>query len=106
MAIDIQFVLHLPMAAEAEVPDPLFKVVTLPKAPTISEEVWLDGDTYFAVNRVRYREDGRIEEIFENQSMGSWSVDGAQSAYTALSANGWSDTSPWDAAPSQTPVPE
>jgi hypothetical protein len=105
MAIDVQFVIHLPMAAEAEVPQSLYKVLSLPKAPTISEEVWIAGDIYFFVNRVRYREDGRIEEHFDGQSLGGWSAQGTQDAYATLAANDWLDSSPWIAEPAEEPAP-
>jgi hypothetical protein len=104
MAIDVQLVLHLPMAVEAEVPGSVYKVISLPKAPTISEEVWVNGDTYFTVNRVRYREDGRIDEHFYDQSLGSWDIAGTQAAYATLSGSGWSDTSPWEELEEEPPA--
>lgn len=95
MAIDVLSVLHLPMSVEAEVPSTMYRVVTMPKAPTISEEVWIANDTYFQVNRVLYREDTRVELHFMSQTLYDWNVQGAQDTQDTLVTGGWSDVDPW-----------
>jgi hypothetical protein len=106
MAIDVLLVLHLPVAVEAEVAPEMYRVATLPKAPTVSEEVWIADDVYFQVNRVLYREDTRVELHFMGQTLYGWDVAGAQATHTTLTGLDWSDESPWAPTPEPSPAPE
>lgn len=98
MAIDVQFVLHMPFIGPT-VPETLYKVVTMPVTPRTNDEVHIDG-RYLNISRIRYRENAKPEAHFDDGwalLAGDWNQTAADTLADNLQTNeGYEDTSPWD----------
>lgn len=100
MAIDILLIVHMPFSVEAEIPATLYRQATMPAIPRMGEWVWFLDEDYLPVNRIRFREDTRVELHFDDVSYlihGDFTPESVSDLNDALQLAGYSGTDPWAA---------
>jgi hypothetical protein len=74
-----------------------YKVVTLPATPRVTDEVFMPGERFLPVTKLRFRQDQRVELWFEDVWPAiQWDFSNIPALRTALTDGGYGETHVWD----------
>lgn len=78
----------------------LYKIVTLPSTPRVTDEVYMPAGQYLPVTKLRFRQDQRIELWFDDLwAVIEWNATNLPAFINSLVTGDYVDEHPWDSPP-------